>query len=220
MKTRRTWRKKAPAVAGRRRPAHELFAEAAALLRGRRGAWTAGGVLAVACALVAVWLLSGEDTARPPDSRARQYRDFNACLLTGDRGITAGTPAAPVWQGMQRASADTRARVTHVPVMGEQSTANALPHMNGLIQRQCDIVLATGQGQTEAVRKVAKGNPKTRFVVVGPAGESSPGAESGGARTGRKGGEGDANVTVLAPGDGLPDSVAETIRQAVMAAAS
>lgn len=160
-----------------------------------------GGVLLAVCALVAVWVFGGEDEAAgPPDARARQYRDVDACLLTGEDGIKAGTPAA-VWQGMEAASGDTRARVTHVPVMGAQTAANALPHLNGLIQRDCEIVLATGQAQTETVRKAAGSHPRTRFVVVGSEGESR-GAQPG-------------NLTVVAPGDGVPDEVAEVVRRAV-----
>ncbi len=45
---------------------------------------------------------------RPPilDTRARHYKDVDACLLTDKKGITAGT-AADVWQGMQDASLKT-----------------------------------------------------------------------------------------------------------------
>ncbi|MEU1491336.1 BMP family ABC transporter substrate-binding protein [Streptomyces sp. NPDC005776] len=176
----------------------------AALLRGRRGASTAGGALLVVCALVAVWVFGGDDeAASPPDARARQYQDVDACLLTGEDGIEAGTPAAAVWQGMEAFSGDTRVRVTHVPVMGEQSAANALPHLNGLIQRDCEVVLASGRAQTEAVRKAAAGHPGVRFVVVGSEGEGG-GAEAG-------------NVTVVAPGDDVPDQVAKAVGRAVNA---
>ncbi|MFD6278535.1 BMP family ABC transporter substrate-binding protein [Streptomyces sp. NPDC060209] len=168
--------------------------------RGRRGVWAAGGALALVCALLVGWLFTGGDSAGPPDARARQYRDFDACLLTGDQGIVTGTPAAPVWQGMQRASGDTRVRVTHLPVMGEQSEANAQPHLNSLVQRGCEIVLAAGPAQTEAVRKAVKGHPEVRFVVVGAQGTAA----------GTTGG-----LTVVAPGAGLTDEVAETVRRIV-----
>ncbi|MFI6946652.1 BMP family ABC transporter substrate-binding protein [Streptomyces sp. NPDC050422] len=181
-----------------------LLERTAALLRGRRGAWAAGGVLLVVCALVAVWVFGGDDEAAgPPDARARQYQDVDACLLTGEDGIEAGGPAAAVWQGMEAASGDTRARVTHVPVMGEQSAANALPHLNGLIQRDCEVVLATGRAQTETVRKAAGGHPQVRFVVVG---------SEAGDRTADTG-----NLTVVAPGDRVADEVAEAVRRAVKA---
>lgn len=181
-----------------------ILERTAALSRGRRGAWAAAGTLLVVCALVAVWVFGGDDEAAgPPDARARQYQDVDACLLTGEDGIKAGTPAAAVWQGMEEASGDTRARVTHVPVMGEQTAANALPHLNGLIQRDCEVVLATGPAQTETVRKAAAGHPRVRFVVVG-SGTGERGAEAG-------------NLTVIAPGDEVPDEAADAVRRAVKA---
>lgn len=204
MRTRRAWRGRTPAPRRRMPRVRVALASVAALSRGRRGAWTAGGVLLVVCALVAVWVFGGDDeAASPPDARARQYRNVDACLLTGEDGIGAGTPAAAVWQGMEAFSGDTRVRVTHVPVMGEQSAANALPHLNGLIQRDCEVVLATGRAQTEAVRKAAAGHPRVRFVVVGPE------ARGGGAEAG--------NVTAVAPGDDVPDEVAKAVRRAVNA---
>ncbi|WP_328948882.1 BMP family ABC transporter substrate-binding protein [Streptomyces sp. NBC_00184] len=202
MRTRRTWRGRTPEPQRRIPRVRLLLEHTAALLRGRRGAWAAGGALLVVCALVAVWVFGGDDEpAGPPDARARQYQDVDACLLTGEDGIAAGTPAAAVWQGMEAASGDTRARVTHVPVMGEQTAANALPHLNGLIQRDCEVVLAAGKAQTETVRKAAGDHPRVRFVVVG----SSAGDQDAVA----------GNLTVVAPGAGLPDEVADAVRRAV-----
>ncbi|MGW1124990.1 BMP family ABC transporter substrate-binding protein [Streptomyces sp. NPDC002526] len=204
MRTRRTWRGRTPEPRRRALRVRPALESAAALLRGRRGAWLAGGALLVVLASVAVWVFGGDDeAASPPDARARQYQDVDACLLTGEDGIKAGTPAAAVWQGMESFSKDARVRVTHVPVMGEQSVANALPHLNGLIQRDCEVVLATGRAQTETVRKEAGSHAKVRFVVVGSD------AEGGAAEAG--------NVAVVAPGDKLPDEVAEAVRRAVNA---
>ncbi|MFF7257333.1 type 1 periplasmic-binding domain-containing protein [Streptomyces microflavus] len=176
-------------------------------VRSRRGRWVAGGtVVALAAAVGAVALL-GEESG-PPDPRAREYRDVNSCLLTGEQGIIAGTPAAPVWAGMQKASLETRTRVSYVPVMGEQSAKNALPHLNSLLQRQCDVVVAVGGSQVEVVRGEAGNHRAIRFVVVaGPEtaeadGERAPGTSE--------------NVTVVAEaGDGLEDRIARIVQKAV-----
>ncbi|MEU9318567.1 BMP family ABC transporter substrate-binding protein [Streptomyces sp. NPDC048295] len=189
-----------------RRPrVRQALAAAASAVRGRRALWAAGGALLLAgCVLLGVRWFGGTDPANPPDTRARQYRDFDACLLTGDQGIAAGSPAAPVWAGMQQGSADTRARVTYLPVMGEQTTANAQPHMNSLMQRGCGIVLAVGPAQREAARTAAKRHPETPFVVIG------------GVSAERSQAEGEpGNLTRVASGEGLSGQVADEIRRAV-----
>lgn len=65
----------------------------------------AGAVIVAVAVAVTGYFLSRTDTKRQvPDTRARHYKDVDACLLTGKDGITAGTTAAEVWQGMQDAS--------------------------------------------------------------------------------------------------------------------
>lgn len=44
---------------------------------------------------------------------------------------------------------------------------NALPFVNTLVQRQCDVVLAGGGVPAEAVVQAADELPDTRFAVVG-----------------------------------------------------
>ncbi|MFJ6633834.1 BMP family ABC transporter substrate-binding protein [Streptomyces sp. NPDC091376] len=206
MKTRRTWRvtAKTPRSGAGARLGTGLAAVAGSL-RGRAG-WAVGSAAVVVLGLAGVWLFVGGEESGPPDPRARQYEDFDACLLTGEKGIVANTPAAPVWEGMQQASLDTRARVNYVPVVGPQSAANVRPFFNSLIQRQCDVVLAVGGPQVKVTEADAKKYPKVRFVVVG-------GASDAHART-------SPNVTVATSGDGLKSSVAEAIRQAVKASDS
>lgn len=173
----------------------QTLARVAGFLRGWRKPWVLGGVGVALAAIGAVWLFSGDEKSGPPDPRARQYVDFDACLLTGEAGIAAGSDAAPVWTGMQDASAETRARVNYVPVMGEQSAENALPHLNSLLQRQCDVVLAVGKAQVGVAEAEAGRHPKVRFVVV----------------------DGDAtaaNVTAAASGDRLSERVADAVRKA------
>lgn len=176
-------------------------------VRSRRGRWVAGGTVVALAAVVGAVLLLGEESG-PPDPRAREYRDVNSCLLTGERGIIAGTPAAPVWAGMQKASLETRTRASYVPVMGEQSAKNALPHLNSLLQRQCDVVVAVGDSQVEVVRAEAANHRAIRFVVV--AGSEAAEADGKAARGTSE------NVTVVAEaGDGLEDRIAGIVQKAV-----
>lgn len=128
----------------------------------------AGAVIVAVAVAVTGYFLSRTDTKRQvPDTRARHYKDVDACLLTGKDGITAGTTAAEVWQGMQDASLKTHARVSYVPVTGEQSAANARPYLNGLLQRSCDVVVATGEPEVTAATQTAPQYQKVDFVLVG-----------------------------------------------------
>ncbi|MFI6207112.1 BMP family ABC transporter substrate-binding protein [Streptomyces sp. NPDC051041] len=165
-------------------------------LRGRRGWAATGGAAAVALALAGMWLFDGEQ-AGPPDPRARQYTEVDACLLTGEKGILPGTPAAPVWKGMQEASLRTRARVNYVPVTGPQSVDNVRPFFNSLVQRRCEVVLAVGDAQVRVTRSDAGKHPEVRFVLVGD-------EVSGG-----------GNVVVVKPDAQLAESVADAVRRAV-----
>ncbi|WP_240981972.1 MULTISPECIES: BMP family ABC transporter substrate-binding protein [unclassified Streptomyces] len=168
MKTRRTWRTRDRRTETRS-TTPDVLAAAAGLLRGRAG-WAVASVLVVLLGLLAARLVSGaldDDGGTPPDTRARAYEDRDACLLTDERGIVSGGPAAPLWEGMQRASADGRVRVTYVPVMGERTVANARPFLNGLVQRDCEIVVASGPAQVTAATEAAAKNGGVRFVVVG-----------------------------------------------------
>ncbi|MDO0914299.1 BMP family ABC transporter substrate-binding protein [Streptomyces sp. DT2A-34] len=207
MKLRRTWRgnkrdsKKGPAGKPARKAAvARVMAATAGALRGRRG-WAAGGAaVVVVLGVLGAWFLTGGQDG-PPDPRARQYTEVDACLLTGEKGIAPGTPAASVWEGMRKASLETRARVNYVPVTGPQSVDNVRPFFNSLIQRQCEVVLAVGTSQVQVTRAAAGKNPDVRFVVVD--GTSGTKAVHAG------------NVTVAKPGGSVKETVAESIRQAV-----
>jgi hypothetical protein len=127
--------------------------------------WIAGsGLAVVGLVLVLVWWPRGRDL---PPARARVYSDASACLLTDSAGV-ASSQAAPVWAGMESASLRTRTKVSYLAVAGEDSTANAVPFLNTLVQRQCGLVIAVGANEVGAVRQQASAYPKTRFAVVGP----------------------------------------------------
>ncbi|MCT9108431.1 hypothetical protein ACFWD7_37175 [Streptomyces mirabilis] len=171
------------------------------VLGGRGVAMVAGAVIVAVAVAVTGYFLSRTDTKRRvPDTRARHYKDVDACLLTGKDGITAGTTAAEVWQGMQDASLKTHARVSYVPVTGEQSAANARPYLNGLLQRSCDVVVATGEPEVTAATQTAPQYQKVDFVLVGDAGADSTNAK---------------NITVTRVGDGLRAEVAGVVEREV-----
>jgi basic membrane lipoprotein Med (substrate-binding protein (PBP1-ABC) superfamily) len=132
-----------------------------------RHRWPFAAVALIVLGSVVWMVVLATRSPAPPLPRARQYLEFTACLLTDERGIT-GPEAKPVWAGMQDASLATRAKVQYLAVAGTQTVDNAVPYLNTLAQRRCDLVLAAGAVPTGAVGKAAAQFPRTRFVVVGP----------------------------------------------------
>jgi basic membrane lipoprotein Med (substrate-binding protein (PBP1-ABC) superfamily) len=120
------------------------------------------GVLVVGAAVV--WF-AWPSSPPPEQPRARQYLEFNACLLTDDQGI-AGPTGQPVWAAMQEASLATLAKVQYLAVAGPQTESNALPFANSLAQRRCDLIFAAGPAPAAAVRTAATSFPGVRFYIV------------------------------------------------------
>jgi basic membrane lipoprotein Med (substrate-binding protein (PBP1-ABC) superfamily) len=134
--------------------------------RRHRWWWAAGVVLLVAAGLIIVlWPARPAPRTLPP-ARARQYLAFDACLFTGTQGL-ADPAAQPVWAGMQDASLATRAKVSYLAVTGPQTVGNAVPYTNTLLARQCNVVVAVGQSQVDAIYQTAPSHPGATFVVVG-----------------------------------------------------
>jgi basic membrane lipoprotein Med (substrate-binding protein (PBP1-ABC) superfamily) len=120
---------------------------------------------ALAAGLFAWQSLSGGG----PAPRLRQYvESFTACLLTDSRGLAA-TQTALVWRGMQAASHATQAKVEYLPVMSGSTVAAADPYLTSLVERHCNVVVATGRAQVAAVDTQARKFPSVQFVVPGPA---------------------------------------------------
>jgi selenophosphate synthetase-related protein len=128
-----------------------------------------------------VWWPSGGDDGLPP-ARARVYADFSTCLLTGEQGL-ASPGAAPVWAGLQDASADTTTKVSYLAAAGPVTDANYLPYLNSLVQRRCDVIVTVGQPGAAVASAQAASHPGIRFVIVGgsaqPAANVSPVGVSG-----------------------------------------
>jgi basic membrane lipoprotein Med (substrate-binding protein (PBP1-ABC) superfamily) len=155
-------------------------------------------LVAAAVAVTLVVVLTPHGRQLPP-SRAREYRDLDACLLTGPTGIDEQRTAA-VWSGMQDASQATQARVSYVPVTGPETAANAGPFAQTLIQRRCQVIVAVGDVEVGAVASVAREHGDIRFVLVG-------------------GGTGGGNVSVvpLAAQQGFRPAVANAVTRALRA---
>ena len=169
-------------------------------LGGRTIAMIAGAVAVALAVIVTGIVLSRHDTGRPPipATRARHYTETDACLLTDRQGIN-GSTAAAVWKGMQDASLKTHARVNYSSVTGEQSTGNARPFLNAMLQGSCEVVLAVGGPEVEAAQETTARYPKLGFVLIG----------SGG------GGKAGTNVAWVPDDDGLRAGVAAAVERAV-----
>lgn len=138
------------------------------LFRTRGRAWAtvsaAMGTALLVGAAVLWWPSGGGEEMQT----ARVYRDVDACLLTDERGVVPGSEAAPVWAGMQDASARTRVRVSYLQVAAPETEENAVTYVNTLVQQQCSVVVGVGNAEVRAVRAVArKPGTAAHFVVVG-----------------------------------------------------
>jgi basic membrane lipoprotein Med (substrate-binding protein (PBP1-ABC) superfamily) len=145
----------------------------------RRWAWPAIAGGAVLVALV-IWAVLPSSPPAPAAPRARQYVDFDACLLTDSGGI--GSPAAAsAWAGLQDVSAATSVRVSFLPVVGPQTEANAVPYLGSLIARHCRVIVAVGLAPVAAVSAEAAKYPTVPMVVVAadPSARPSPRTQPG-----------------------------------------
>lgn len=159
--------------------------------------WGCVAVVLLAMGVVG-WLVwpSGPDTSA---TRARQYRDVDACLLTGASGITQAEAAA-VWSGLQEVSKQTAVRVSYLPVAGPATVKNARPFVATLVQRHCRAIVAVGAPEVSAAVAAAATTPTVAFVVVGSPAASSP------------------NLVSLSPNTELSTAVAAAVRHAVSVA--
>ena len=170
-----------------------------------RGVWWAAAAVALAtfgAVAVAVVLLVSGGGSGSPATRARVYSSFQACLVTGARGI-ADPQAAPVWAGMEDASLRTRAMVSYLAVTGPSTEGNALSFVNSLVLRHCDVIVASGTAQLAAALADAHRFTAIRFVLAG-SGVDGPAAG--------------ANVTVVPAGAAARSAIASVVAADVAAA--
>ncbi|MBV9449022.1 MAG: hypothetical protein JO345_24305 [Streptosporangiaceae bacterium] len=143
----------------------------AAGLPGRnRRRWLVPTVIPTVLALaVAVpLLLANFDAAPAPAPHARSYLNVTACLLTGPRGVTPGSTAAPVWASMQAASLTTHVMVSY---LSDTGPADVPVMLNTLIQRQCGVIIAADADPGQVIQ-AARANPRQRFLLVAGSGGS------------------------------------------------
>jgi hypothetical protein len=146
--------------------------------RGTVRIWPILMALAAVAAGVAVWLL----WPRPaPAPQARQYLNVSACLLTDQRGVVPGTPAAPVWAAMESAGTATHVMVSYLPDTGP---ADVTPMLGTLIQRQCGVIITTAADASQVI-SAAKADPQQHFLLVTAAGAAGTAAP--------------ANATIVSP---------------------
>lgn len=170
------------------------------------GTWVVLGVVVaagVAAGLEVAGLPGGGATA----ARARVYENVDACLLTGRNGVN-DPAAAPVWAGLEDASAATSARVSYLAVTGPGTVANAESFLGSLLVRGCRVVVASGGPERSAVLAQAPRFPRVRFVVTGATVGSGTGS-----------GTGAANVTgVVFATSGVRAAVAAAVESGIRAA--
>ena len=142
-----------------------------------------GAVVVILVAVVVVLMWPSKSGSYVPPARTRIYSSRQACLLTDSQGIS--TPAAaPVWSGMQSASAQNSEMVTYVAVAGAPTNQNVQSYVSTLANRQCDVIVVVGGPEVQAVVSLAAGFPSQHFIVVGAASQRgnvsvvSPGAAS------------------------------------------
>lgn len=126
--------------------------------------WSVIAGLAALLAVVAWLTWPPPPPGDPP--RAREYRDFDLCLLTDRQGIQ-GAAASQVWQGLQAVSVESSVRVSYLTVTGEQTEAVAAQFVATQVQQQCDIIVAVGAQQVGAATAAAPKYPAVKFVTVG-----------------------------------------------------
>ncbi|WP_262056254.1 hypothetical protein [Streptomyces sp. STR69] len=176
-------------------------------LGGRSIAMIATALAVVLAVIVTGIVLSRHDTRPPiPATRARHYTDTDACLLTDHQGIN-GSIAATVWRGMQDASLRTHTRVSYSSVTGEQSTANARPFLNAMLQSSCEVVIAVGGVEVKAAQETTARYAKVGFVLVGNG--------SGGSGDSGSADKTVTNVSWVPTGDGLREEVAAAVERVV-----
>lgn len=126
--------------------------------------WCWSGIAGLAAILAVVawvaWPVTVEETPR-----AREFRDYDICLLAGETGISVA-PASTAWAGLQEVSKQTDVRVSYLQVTGEQTPARAEQYVATQVQQRCGVIVAIGQNQVAAVDASKTKFPEVQFVTL------------------------------------------------------
>ncbi|HCT78978.1 MAG TPA: hypothetical protein DGT23_20945 [Micromonosporaceae bacterium] len=127
------------------------------------GMW--GSIAGLAAVLAVVAWVAWPPPASPEPPRAREFRNYDLCLLTGQEGIGAGV-GATAWAGLQEVSKQTNVRLSYLSVSGEQTEARARQYVATQVQQQCGIIVAVGKPQVDAVGAMSGKYPTVKFVAL------------------------------------------------------
>lgn len=132
----------------------------------RRYRWwlvTAVVVTVGAAVAVVVWWPRSPAVEEP---RARQFQDFDVCLLTPAQGL-ADPQVAAVWAGAQEVSLTRSVRVRYRQVSGEQTAERAGQFLASLVQQGCEVIVAVGPAPAAAAGAYEAGHASVMIVAVG-----------------------------------------------------
>jgi basic membrane lipoprotein Med (substrate-binding protein (PBP1-ABC) superfamily) len=134
--------------------------------------WGMIAVLGLVLAVVSWFAWTGPQAEAP---RARVFRDYDICLLTDGSGLN-DAHASAAWKQLQETSTRTNARVSYLPVTGEQTEARAAQLLATQVQQRCRVIVATGVNQIAAANNSRQSYPGVFFLPsTDPAGEDLTG---------------------------------------------
>jgi basic membrane lipoprotein Med (substrate-binding protein (PBP1-ABC) superfamily) len=125
-------------------------------------------LVVVVAGSIAFFIVTRDDTDndRPPLPKARDVsRSPVVCAAIGtdDPGGTTISDAA--WQALLDIAGGDKINAQRLPIPATTS-ADAEPYLNGLVARQCRVVVATGPAVTSAARAVAARYGDVRWAVA------------------------------------------------------
>ena len=122
------------------------------------------GIVVAGGALTAIIALSGSGTSspEPPKPVSNVAMNTRACLFTD------GSPATQqAWAGMQDYAKGGGVNIQRTVVPANAPDDDA--YLNGLVQQNCHIIVAVGNGPARAADDAAAYHQGIRFVVIGSA---------------------------------------------------